>query len=195
MTLFDWGIFQGQAGRVGCGRTVKAFNAKECGLSDKRLSVKRKEFEGQMTLHLNPALSLTWLPRWLSGKESACQCRRCGFDLRVKKTQRRKWQPTAVFLPGKSHGQRSRAGHSPWGCKELDMTEHARMHYHLTTLCPWISYLCSQVVRWGLKMPCWQEKGIKRCVGPAQHDALHVLQMEWTHLQESECGRYHSIVT
>ena len=30
---------------------------------------------------------------------------------------RRKWQPTSVFLPGKSHGQRSLAGYSPWGHK------------------------------------------------------------------------------
>ena len=37
---------------------------------------------------------------------------------------RRKWQPTPVFLPGKFHGQRSLVGYSPWGCKELDMTEH-----------------------------------------------------------------------
>ena len=35
---------------------------------------------------------------------------------------RRKWQPTPVFLPGKSHGQRRLAGHSPWGCKQSDMT-------------------------------------------------------------------------
>ena len=35
---------------------------------------------------------------------------------------RRKWQPTAVFLPGKSHGPRSLAGYSPWGHKELDKT-------------------------------------------------------------------------
>ena len=33
------------------------------------------------------------------------------------------WPPTAVFLPGESHGQRSLAGHSPWGRKESDMTE------------------------------------------------------------------------
>ena len=38
---------------------------------------------------------------------------------------RRKWQPTPVFLPGKSHGQRSLAGYSSWGHKESDMTEHA----------------------------------------------------------------------
>ena len=35
----------------------------------------------------------------------------------------RKWYPTPVFLPGKFHGQRSLAGYSPWGRKELDMTE------------------------------------------------------------------------
>jgi hypothetical protein len=35
---------------------------------------------------------------------------------------RRKWQPTSVFLPGKSHKQRSLAGYRPWRRKELDMT-------------------------------------------------------------------------
>ena len=42
---------------------------------------------------------------------------------------RRKWQPTPVFLPGESHGQRTLIGYSPWGCKESDMTE--RLHFHL----------------------------------------------------------------
>ena len=36
---------------------------------------------------------------------------------------RRKWQPFPVFLPGEFHGQRSLVCYSPWGCKELDMTE------------------------------------------------------------------------
>ena len=36
---------------------------------------------------------------------------------------RRAWQPTPVFLPGGSHGQRSLVSYSPWGHKELDMTE------------------------------------------------------------------------
>ena len=40
---------------------------------------------------------------------------------------RRKWQPTPESLPGRVHGQRSLAGYSPWGRKELDMTE--RLHY------------------------------------------------------------------
>ena len=39
---------------------------------------------------------------------------------------RRKWQPTPVFLSGKSHGQRSLAGYSPWSCQESDTTEQAR---------------------------------------------------------------------
>ena len=71
---------------------------------------------------------LTWLPRWLSGEESACQCRRHKrrrFDPWVRKSPwRRKWQPTPVFLPGESHGQRSLVCYSPWGLKESDMTEH-----------------------------------------------------------------------
>ena len=36
---------------------------------------------------------------------------------------RRAWQPTPVFLPGESRGQRSLVGYSPWGCTELDTTE------------------------------------------------------------------------
>ena len=60
------------------------------------------------------------LPRWLSGKESTSQCRRSKFDPWVGKLPwSRKWQPTPTFLPGKSHGQRSLAGYSLWGCKKV----------------------------------------------------------------------------
>ena len=38
---------------------------------------------------------------------------------------RRTWQPTPVFLPGESHGQRSLAGYSPCSLEESDMTEHS----------------------------------------------------------------------
>ena len=41
---------------------------------------------------------------------------------------RRTWQPTPVFLPGRSHGWRNLVGYSPCGCEELDMTE--RLHFH-----------------------------------------------------------------
>ena len=69
------------------------------------------------------------LPSGTSGKEPACQCRRHkrhGFDTWVGKILRkRKWQPSPVFLPGKSHGQTSLAGYSKLSCKELDTTEAA----------------------------------------------------------------------
>ena len=58
-------------------------------------------------------LSDFYFPRWLSGKESACQCRRCKFNPWVRKIPwRRKGQSTPLFLPEKSHGQRSLAGYS-----------------------------------------------------------------------------------
>ena len=51
------------------------------------------------------------LPMWFSSEESACQCRRHRFDPWAGKIPwRRKWQPTPVFLPGESHGQRSLGG-------------------------------------------------------------------------------------
>ena len=63
-------------------------------------------------------------PWWLNDKEFTCQCGRPRFDTWVGKIPwRRKWQHTPVFLPGKSHGQRSLAGYSLWGRKESDTTE------------------------------------------------------------------------
>ena len=72
------------------------------------------------------------LVRWLSGKESSCSCRRhkrWGFDPWIGNIPwRRKWQPTSVFSPEQSHGQRNLAGYSlervgqDWA-KELDRTE------------------------------------------------------------------------
>ena len=46
---------------------------------------------------------------------------------------RRKWQPTPVLVPGKSHGWRSLVGYSPWGLKESDRTE--RLHFHFSLSC------------------------------------------------------------
>ena len=67
-------------------------------------------------------------PDGASGKESACQCGRCWFDSWVRKIPwRREWQPTPVFLPGKSHGQRSLERYGPRGCRESDTSEHACM--------------------------------------------------------------------
>ena len=70
------------------------------------------------------------LPRWLSDKESICQCRIPRFDLWVRKISwRRKWQPTPVFLPGKVHEWKSLTGFSPWGHKELHMTEQLNKNH------------------------------------------------------------------
>ena len=65
--------------------------------------------------------------------------------LQVRKIPwRRKWQPTPVFLPGESHGQRNLMGYNPWGHKELDTTDrlerahtHTHTHhlFHLTSSC------------------------------------------------------------
>ena len=58
------------------------------------------------------------LPWCFSGKEFTCQCRRSRFNPWVRKIPwRRKWKPTPIFLPGKSHGQRNLVGYSPWGHK------------------------------------------------------------------------------
>ena len=61
--------------------------------------------------------SVEGLPRSSVSKESPCNagvrlhCRRPGFDSWVQKIPwRRKWQPTPVFLPGKSHGLKSLVG-------------------------------------------------------------------------------------
>ena len=46
---------------------------------------------------------------------------------------RRARQPTPVFLPGESHGQRSLVGYSPWGHKESDTTQQLSMHEYIST--------------------------------------------------------------
>ena len=65
-----------------------------------------------------------WLLQWLNSKESACNAGDSGDEGSIRKIpQRRKWQHTPAFFPGKSHGQRSLVGYSPWGHKESNMTE------------------------------------------------------------------------
>jgi len=48
--------------------------------------------------------------------------------------RRRQWHPTPVLLPGKSHGQRSLVGCSPWGREELDTTEWLPFHFSLSCI-------------------------------------------------------------
>ena len=80
------------------------------------------------------------LPRWHSGKESACQCqrhRRCGFVPWVREIpgvgngNPFQWQPSPIFLTGEFHGQRSLVGYSPC-LKKVGHNwapEHAGMHF------------------------------------------------------------------
>ena len=59
-----------------------------------------------------------------AGKESTCHVGDLGsIPGLVRSPGRRAWQPTPVFLPGESHGQRSLVVYNPWGCKDLDMPE------------------------------------------------------------------------
>ena len=95
-----------------------------------------------------------WFPRWLSGKQTPCQCRRHKgrrFDPRVGRVPwRRRWQPTPVFLCGESHGWRilagciqsiglQREGHdwSNWAGKQagMDWKQGRKL-----TGQPWLSY-------------------------------------------------------
>ena len=72
------------------------------------------------------------LCRWLSGKESTCQCRRRSLIPGVRKIPcSQKWQPTSVYLPGKIHGQWSQADYSPRGHKESDMSPAAWLDWGL----------------------------------------------------------------
>ena len=110
-------------------------------------------------------------PAGARGKESACQCRKCRrrhrFDPSVGKILwKRKWHPTPVLLPGKSHGPRNLAGYSPWGHKELDSVEHntaayapkihviycvavcALLHWSGTKVAVSLRYACVVYIHW-----------------------------------------------
>ena len=61
----------------------------------------------------------------------------CGFNSWVRMILwRRKWQPTPVFLPGKSHGQRTLVGYVPWAHKEPDTTEQLTLQQDRGAVCP-----------------------------------------------------------
>ena len=91
--------------------------------------VKYSQFVFQSNCEFLPSLPcLMGFPGGSDGKESGCNAGdlglRLGFNPWVRKIPwRRAWQPTPVFLPGESQGQRSLAGYSPWGHKEPDTTE------------------------------------------------------------------------
>ena len=79
-------------------------------------------------------------PGGASGKESACQCRRCRLHTWVRKIPwGRKWQLTPVFLPGKSHGQRSRVGLQSMGLQWIGHDLATKQQQHIC-LSYWFSF-------------------------------------------------------
>ena len=94
---------------------IKVQHTKNCGMQLKQC--------GQGNLHYITCLykKRRVFPGGASGKEPGCQCKRCTrcrFDPWVGKIPwKRAWQPTPVFLPGKSHAQRSLEDYSPWVAK------------------------------------------------------------------------------
>ena len=100
------------------------------------------ELQGPWNLHL------TCSPRLLH-----LQCRRHGFDSwDWKISWRGKWQLTPVFLPGKSHGQRSLGGYSPWGHKRVrhDLVTKQQLYIHIY-VCPFLQLSAFQII---LGFPC-----------------------------------------
>ena len=68
--------------------------------------------------------SLGWFDPWV------------GFNPWVRKIPwRKKWQPTPVFLPGKSHGQRSLPGYSPWGRRRVKHNLGTKQQQQLFIAC------------------------------------------------------------
>ena len=81
---------------------------------------------------------------------------------------RKEWQPTPIFLPGESHGQRSLVGYSPWGCKESDMTErliHTHTHTHSYSIYSYYKIL--HIFSMWYNIPLWFIHFV--------HNSLHLL--------------------
>ena len=93
--------------------------------------------EGNGTPLQYSCLKIPWAEE--HGRLQSMGSRRVGYDWATSLSLftfmhwRRKWQPTPVFLPGESQGQRSLVGCSPWGRWGSDMTE--RLHFHFSLSC------------------------------------------------------------
>ena len=101
----------------------------------KIIALTRRTFVDKVMSLLFNMLSRLDFPGGSDGKAFCLQCRRPGFNPCFRKIPwRRNWQPTPVFLPGKSHGWKSLVGYSPWGRKELDTTERLSSRLVITSL-------------------------------------------------------------
>ena len=99
----------------------------DCGGVDNHIILNNESFHLLLQFHY----FIIGFPWWLRSKESSCNARDARDTGLIPESGRspwrRKWQPTPVFLSGKSHGQRSLTSYSPWFHKESDMTEHEQM--------------------------------------------------------------------
>ena len=132
------------------------------------------------------------LLKWLNGKEPACQwrrCKRCWFDPWVEKIPcRRKWQPTPLFLPGKSHGQRNQVGYSPWACKEVDTAEHwIHTHSHTHTHTHTHTHLLpnAQVLLQDYKPSVPKESSLTQFLGWSRENILSTHRVWWEEFRRS----------
>ena len=86
----------------------------------------RQSCEETEVYHINLKVTQCWasLVALEDGKESTCNVGDSGsIPVSGRSPGEGIWQPTAEFLPGEFHGQRSRAGYSPYGCEESHTTE------------------------------------------------------------------------
>ena len=85
---------------------------------------------------------------------------------------KRKWQFTPVFLPGKSYGQRSLVGYSPWGHKESDSIEQLNKRY---CVCPARPKIPSGLLRESLLTPGKMVKALLASIAESQRGSLSCL--------------------
>jgi hypothetical protein len=86
---------------------------------------------------------------------------------------KRKWQFAPVFLPGKSYGQRSLAGYSPWGHKESDSTE--QLNNKRYCVCPARPKILSGLLRESLLTPGKMVKALLASLAESQRGSLSCL--------------------
>ena len=92
---------------------------------------------------------------------------------------KRQWHPTPVLLPGKSHGQRTLVGCSPWGREELDTTK--RLHFHFRTLEKEMAAHSSALA--------WRITGTGE-PGGLPSMGLHRVRHNWSDLAAAAAGSY-----
>ena len=110
-------------------RTLPSWSQKERACIFSRKSVATGFIPDSVSVYtlFNPSLGF---PGGSDGKESTCDAGDVGSIPGLGRAPGKgSDNPFQYSCPGESHGQRSLAGYSPWDCKELDVTEHTRMHH------------------------------------------------------------------